>query len=140
VASWREVLLPRRRSEIWHAAPANAGARDRDRGGGCYLLLTPEQYRALDRLPGNPSGRNVAFCCIISWTMDCHEYVRLRLHYEASLRRWEQILLLPETPIGTPARLAAEIKQKALAERNAANERMSLHRQTCSVCNRHSYR
>jgi hypothetical protein len=70
--------------------------------------------------------------------MDCTEYIRLRQHYEASLRRWGQILLLPEGAIGAPARLLAEIKQKALSERNAASDRMSLHKGTCSACNRHS--
>jgi hypothetical protein len=27
--------------------------------------------------------------------MECHEYIRLRQHYEASLRRWGQVLLSP---------------------------------------------
>lgn len=72
--------------------------------------------------------------------MDCPQYIRLRLHYEASLRRWAQIFLLPDAPIGAPARLAAEIKQKALVERDAASDRMCRHKETCSVCNRHSSR
>jgi hypothetical protein len=68
--------------------------------------------------------------------MACHEYIRLRQHYEASLRHWGQILLSPvaET-IGPAARVAAEVKQKALIERDAANDRMTLHKQTCSACN-----
>jgi hypothetical protein len=42
------------------------------------------------------------------------------------------VLLLAGTePIGARTRLAAEVKQKALEERNAANERMCLHKQTC---------
>jgi hypothetical protein len=53
--------------------------------------------------------------------MACHEYIRLRQHYEASLRHWAQIFLLPDARIGAPARHAAEIKKKALLERNAAN-------------------
>jgi hypothetical protein len=59
---------------------------------------------------------------IIDLTMACPEYIRLRQHYEASLRHWGLVLLSPiAEPIGTVARLAVEIKQKALAERNAAS-------------------
>jgi hypothetical protein len=72
---------------------------------------------------------------IINQTMACPEYIRLRQHYEASLRHWGHVLLSPEAAIGAPARLAAEVKEKALVERNAANDRMCLHKQTCSVCN-----
>jgi hypothetical protein len=67
--------------------------------------------------------------------MACDEYIRLRQHYEAALRHWGHFLLSPEAAIGAAARLAAEIKQKALVERNAASDRMCLHKQTCSVCN-----
>jgi hypothetical protein len=68
--------------------------------------------------------------------MACFEYDRLRLHYEASLRRWGQVLLSPVAEsVGAPARVAAEVKQKALVERDAASDRMRLHKQTCSLCN-----
>jgi hypothetical protein len=65
--------------------------------------------------------------------MACPEYIRLRQHYEAALRHWGHVLLSPVAePIGAPA---AEVRQKALAERDAANDRMTLHKQTCSACN-----
>jgi hypothetical protein len=68
--------------------------------------------------------------------MACHEYIRLRQHYEAALRHWGHVLLSPVTgPTGAAARLAAEIKQKAFVERNAAYDRMCIHKKTCSVCN-----
>jgi hypothetical protein len=68
--------------------------------------------------------------------MACPEYIRLRQHYEAALRHWGHVLLSPVAePIGAPARVAAEVRQKALAERDAANERMCLHKQTCPACN-----
>jgi hypothetical protein len=68
--------------------------------------------------------------------MACYEYIRLRQHYEASLRHWGHVLLSSGAePIGAPARLAAEVKQKALEERNAANDRMCLHKLNCPVCN-----
>jgi hypothetical protein len=68
--------------------------------------------------------------------MECHEYKRLRHHYEAALRRWEHVTFSPGAESNsTAARLAAEIKQKALEERNEAGNRMFPHKRTCSVCN-----
>jgi hypothetical protein len=69
-------------------------------------------------------------------TMPCPEYARLRQLYEAALRHWGQILLSSEGTelVGAPGRLAAELKQKALYERDAANGRMRLHKQDCPVC------
>jgi hypothetical protein len=78
---------------------------------------------------------------ILKQTMDCYEYIRLRQHYEAALRHWGHIHMMPAAePIGAPARVADEVKQKALEELNAAKNRMALHKQTCSVCNRQSSR
>jgi hypothetical protein len=49
--------------------------------------------------------------------MECHEYTRLRHHYEAALRHWGHVLLSPViVPTGATARLAGEIKQKAFDE------------------------
>jgi hypothetical protein len=60
--------------------------------------------------------------------MACPEYNRLRQHYESSLRHWGHVLLSPVTEtIDALARLAAEIKQKGLEERNAASDRMCHH-------------
>jgi hypothetical protein len=62
------------------------------------------------------------------------EYVRLHQLYEAALRRWGQVILSSQGTTGTPARLAALIRQKAVEERNAANERMRLHEFSCPLC------
>jgi hypothetical protein len=68
--------------------------------------------------------------------MACPEYIRLHHHYEAALRHWGHVLLSPVTvPTDATARLAAEVKQKAFEERNAAYDRMCLHKKTCPVCN-----
>ena len=67
----------------------------------------------------------------------CPEYLRLSGHYEAALRRWEQIELASNRDgfVDTSAnRLAAEVRYKALHERNAAYERMTLHKESCSIC------
>jgi hypothetical protein len=53
------------------------------------------------------------------------EYARLRQRYEASLRQWGQALQASQGTIGDPpAKLAVQTEQKALEERNAANNRM----------------
>jgi hypothetical protein len=67
--------------------------------------------------------------------MECRQYIQLRHHYEAALRHWEHLALLPWAESNSaPARLAAEVKQKALEERNEAGNPMFLHKRTCSVC------
>jgi hypothetical protein len=68
--------------------------------------------------------------------MFCPEYVRLRQLYEAALRHWGQTLLSSKSHelFGAPARYAAQLKQKALDERDVANERMCLHRRSCPTC------
>jgi hypothetical protein len=71
------------------------------------------------------------------WAMECVEHIQLRQHYQAALRRCEQAVLVRSgEPNSTTARLAAEIMQKALEERNEAGNRMFLHRRTCPVCTR----
>jgi len=45
------------------------------------------------------------------WTMECHEYIRLRQHYEASLRHWGQVL---QSPGATP-----EAQQRAWPPRSS---------------------
>jgi hypothetical protein len=69
----------------------------------------------------------------------CSEYLRLSRHYEAALRRWEQIDLASNGNgfVDTSAyRLAVEVKYKAQDERNAAKERMTLHKKNCPICSR----
>jgi hypothetical protein len=68
--------------------------------------------------------------------MLCPVYLRLRQHYEAALRRWAQAdSASNKRNSDASARLALEIEHKALNERNAAKERMSLHQQSCPTCN-----
>jgi hypothetical protein len=63
------------------------------------------------------------------------EYVRLRQLYVAALRRWGQIPTWKDTELaGVAARQAVQLKQRALEERDAANERMRLHQRSCSEC------
>jgi hypothetical protein len=93
------------------------------RGLISLLFLVKHHSKHLDQIhhrlindPGESFLDRNHIPCIISWTMVRPEYNRLRQHDEASLRRWAQIVLLPEAPISAPARLAAEVKQRALLE------------------------
>jgi hypothetical protein len=73
--------------------------------------------------------------------VECYQYMRLRQHYEAALRRWEQIELVSNKNafLHTSAnRLAVEVWYKAQEERNAARERMTLHKESCPICFRRS--
>ncbi len=68
--------------------------------------------------------------------MVCPEYNRLRQHYEAAIRHWGHVLLAPDAKlVGALARQTAEVKRKAFQERDAAKERLSAHKLTCSTCN-----
>jgi hypothetical protein len=68
--------------------------------------------------------------------MRCPEHSRLQQHYEAALRHWGNALFsLDADLVGTAARQADEVKQKAFDERNAAKERLSAHALSCPVCN-----
>jgi hypothetical protein len=73
----------------------------------------------------------------ISVQMGCSEYARLSQHYEAALRRWAQAESCSDKsePFDAPRRLAIEIEKKALEERNAARQRMDLHKRSCPTCN-----
>lgn len=74
--------------------------------------------------------------------MLCQEYMRLRQQFESALRHYGRVLLSPRDNelVGTAARQAAEIRKKALEERDAAKQRLRLHEQGCPTCthNRHN--
>jgi len=65
----------------------------------------------------------------------CLEYKQLFQHYEIALRKWGQVMLASDvTLVGALARQAAEIRQKAFDERDAAKNRMLFHQESCTVC------
>ena len=67
----------------------------------------------------------------------CSEYLRLHRHYEAALRRWEQVEWASNKNrlLDTSAtRLAAEVKRKEQKERDAAKMLINLHKRRCSIC------
>jgi len=68
--------------------------------------------------------------------MRCPEYLRLRQHYEAALRHWGHVILSTDADVvGKLGRQAAEIKETAFAERNAAKKRVDDHSLACPTCN-----
>jgi hypothetical protein len=73
----------------------------------------------------------------ITVQMSCSEYLRIRQHYDAALRRWAQIELSSHKfeVFDASARLADKVRQKALDERNEARQRMRLHEENCPACN-----
>jgi hypothetical protein len=72
----------------------------------------------------------------LTGNVDCPEYIRLRQHYEAALRHWGHVLFFPnDRLVGAEGQNAAELKQKAFDERNAAKDRLSAHKLSCAACN-----
>jgi hypothetical protein len=68
--------------------------------------------------------------------MPCPEHLRLRQLYEAALRYWGRVILSSDANlVGALARQAAQIKQTAFADRNAAKKRLDDHSLTCPTCN-----
>ena len=67
--------------------------------------------------------------------MKCLQSHQFRRAYELAVRRCEQITLpLPSDCSRSLAALSEAVKAKALAERNAAKDRLNAHEQSCSIC------
>jgi hypothetical protein len=67
----------------------------------------------------------------------CAELQQLKQQYEFALRIWgEYQFPVHNEPVGTQARRPEQfqLKQKALDERNAANDRVLAHKLACPVC------
>jgi hypothetical protein len=67
--------------------------------------------------------------------MPCPEYVCLRRHHEAALRRWGDVLLAQHAGrLGGGIERAMEIRKEAADERDTAHKRMEDHKLSCPVC------
>jgi hypothetical protein len=65
----------------------------------------------------------------------CAELQQLKRQYESALRVWgEYQFPVRNEPAGTQAWRFEQLKQKALDERNAANDRVLDHKLTCPLC------
>jgi hypothetical protein len=69
-----------------------------------------------------------------NWDVTCLDYIRLRQHYEAALTLWDHVILPSKGALANSPPAVLEMKNKALEERNAAEERMILHQRTCPIC------
>jgi hypothetical protein len=64
----------------------------------------------------------------------CAELQQLKQQYESALRTWVQYQF-PLHKEGLAWRLEQlQLKQKALAAKNAANDRLLYHKRTCPLC------
>jgi hypothetical protein len=87
------------------------------------------------------------FCCLAG-TCSCVHFGRETLcpvrntsgfdntqYYEAALRHWGEVLLSQDTElVGWQGRHRAQLMQNALDERDAANQRICLHKRNCPAC------
>jgi hypothetical protein len=72
----------------------------------------------------------------------CAELRRLKRQYESALRAWGGYEFpLHNEPVGTLARRSEQLqlKQKALGERNTANDRVLDHKRICPLCSYQSW-
>lgn len=88
-------------------------------------------------LPGKRAARITS--AGLSDIVQCAEGEQLKQQYDSSLEEWRKQLQPPVHPFKegeAAARLAFQLREKALTNRNAAANRMYLHRATCAICRR----
>jgi hypothetical protein len=68
--------------------------------------------------------------------MTCPEYDRLRQLYQTAFIHCRQVMSSPDPKRaeGISKWHIAQIRQKAIADRDAAHEQMSIHKRTCLIC------
>lgn len=69
----------------------------------------------------------------------CPEGEELKQQYDSALEEWRKQSQPPVRPLdvgGASARRTFQLSEKALSNRNAAANRMYLHRATCAICRR----
>jgi hypothetical protein len=69
----------------------------------------------------------------------CAEGEQLKQQYDSALQEWRKQSQPPVRPFNegeVSARRAFQLKEEALTKRNAAANRMYLHRATCAICRR----
>ena len=72
-------------------------------------------------------------------SVPCAEGEQLKQQYDSALQEWKmrsQPQVIPFVEGQAAARRAIQLREEALAERNAAANRMYLHRAVCATCRR----
>ena len=71
----------------------------------------------------------------------CLEYERLRESYDSAVKHWVQIMLSFDAAlVGLAGMHARQRRQKALRERNTADDLMSAHELVCPQCKRKTWK
>jgi hypothetical protein len=71
----------------------------------------------------------------------CLEYERLRESYELAVNSWVQIMLSFDAAlVGLASMHARQRRQKALGERNKADELITAHELVCPWCKRNTWK
>jgi hypothetical protein len=72
---------------------------------------------------------------------NCLEYERLRESYELTVKSWIQIMLSFDAALaGLAGMHARQRRQKALRERNTADDLMTAHELVCPRCKRKTWK
>ena len=89
-------------------------------------------------------SRKKASCARITSTglsdiAQCAEGEKLKQQYDSTLQEWRKRSQPQPSPLleaEASARRAVQLREEALIKRNAAANRMYLHRATCAICRR----
>jgi hypothetical protein len=75
----------------------------------------------------------------IDGAFPCADGEDLKQQYDSALQQWKKLCIPPVDPLEEgeiAALVASQLKEEALTKRNAAANRMYVHRATCSICRR----
>lgn len=65
--------------------------------------------------------------------MACLERIRLQQLYEDWVRRWVQVHTSSQL-VGQSMYMTEDVQRRVLSERNAARNRLAMHRENCTKC------
>jgi hypothetical protein len=99
----------------------------------------PETTLAEIKLSPKKASRGRLTSAELSDIAQCAEGEQLKRQYDSTLQEWRKLLppqVRPFTEGEASVQRAFQLKEEALTKRNAAANRMYLHRATCAVCRR----
>jgi hypothetical protein len=99
----------------------------------------PETTFAEIKLSPKKGSRGRLTSAELSDIAQCAEGEQLKRQYDSTLQEWRKLLppqVRPSTEGEASVQRAFHLKEEALTKRNAAANRMYLHRATCAICRR----